>query len=186
MTLSRAQFLLGLTRRRRLPARFCCACRTRTTVSPTATSTESHPWRWQSLPIRRALSHYVSAGDDRDEYDDDIVPPLVSLSQVQLNYPSSKRTSQPLNLDLSIGHASQGGHVILGSNGVGKSLISNALAAGFKQHREALRNPTASNSSHASFFQQGDTNGLHFINGNITTLDERYLRLGLFYFPLLF
>ena len=53
---------------------------------------------------------------------------LVKLNAARLGYPNATSMSHPL--DLTIQPVSHGGHVVLGTNGCGKSLLSNALAHG--------------------------------------------------------
>jgi molybdate transport system ATP-binding protein len=54
--------------------------------------------------------------------------PILSLDNAILGYPDdAKRSLGPL--DLSIAHPSSGGHVLLGKNGSGKSLIAYTLAS---------------------------------------------------------
>lgn len=66
----------------------------------------------------------VSAVSDPDESSEW----LVKLNAARLGYPNASSISHPL--DLTIQPVSYGGHVVLGTNGCGKSLLSNALAHG--------------------------------------------------------
>ena len=61
---------------------------------------------------------------------DDLPPPLlVSLHQARLGYygQHAKPLTPPMNLDIR--HPTQGGHVLLGRNGMGKTLVSNVLSS---------------------------------------------------------
>ena len=58
-------------------------------------------------------------------YSEHAAPPLAVLQQAILGWPGG-RESRPI--DLTLHDATKGGHVLLGNNGHGKTLIASALA----------------------------------------------------------
>ncbi|GKY97488.1 hypothetical protein MPSEU_000707100 [Mayamaea pseudoterrestris] len=57
-----------------------------------------------------------------------ILPPIIALEEAVIGYPDAKtRSLGPFHL--SIAHPSTGGHVLLGKNGSGKSLVAYTLAS---------------------------------------------------------
>jgi len=140
---------------------------------------ERHPW---SSTLRRCFSTannnynslYVTSLDDGDSDEEDATsssssssPSLVALTQLELQYPSSSST-QKMVVDLNIAHAREGGHVLLAPNGTGKSLISRALAAGFQDHRAAMRNATttATNNKETTTTNNNNNNTRVIMNKN--------------------
>lgn len=59
---------------------------------------------------------------------EEVTPWLIKLEAARLGYPNASSTSHPL--DLTIQPATYGGHAVLGRNGTGKSLLSQALVHG--------------------------------------------------------
>ena len=70
-------------------------------------------------------------------------PPLMEFRQVKLQYPSTSNTDSrsipETPIDLSIHPPSNGGHVLLGPNGCGKSLLLQAIAS----HQQTRESPTS-------------------------------------------
>jgi hypothetical protein len=57
----------------------------------------------------------------------EVRPPIIQLHDAVLCYPESDNGAGPINL--SIAHPSTGGHVVLGRNASGKSLLAYALVS---------------------------------------------------------
>jgi molybdate transport system ATP-binding protein len=120
---------------------------------------------------------------------------LVEMKSAVLTYPGSSTKLGPW--DLSIYNPSRGGHALLGRNGSGKSLISNALVRnggnGFLEAGHfATEQPWRSNSiarvsfeSHEELLQKGGTVSKAIADGGNLTKAAQFLVVRFGMFPLL-
>jgi molybdate transport system ATP-binding protein len=109
--------LLSLSQRNRIGLRCWTRCQFLTLNSAGAVTT--------TKPILRHAHGHSSALHHHHHLDNDSnVPELVQFQDAVLSYPDSDRT---WHVNLSILPPTHGGHVLLGPNGIGKTLIGQAL-----------------------------------------------------------
>jgi len=126
-------------------------------------------------------------------YEKEDTPPLVELEAAKLGFPSTSHIlTEPI--DLTVQHPSMGGHVLLGRNGTGKSLLSNTLAS--RGHKEYLKGGSffadrttmishVSFESHEDLLAEGGTAYKAIADGNLSKAAQfLVVRFGLF--PLLY
>jgi molybdate transport system ATP-binding protein len=123
---------------------------------------------------KRHLTLYVSPEEDQGVDNSSSAPPLVSLNPTTiLTYPTTsdkknnKRPLFQLKASLAIAHARQGGHVILGRNGSGKSLISNAIAQGFQVHRAQQSSSSSSSPTESTRLWLSDDSPMTFSDDQV-------------------
>jgi molybdate transport system ATP-binding protein len=137
--------------------------------------------------LRHLTSLYGSPKEEEEEHssvvvDDDPSRPLVSLNPHTIRtYPTTTSTSTSTNTStsdnnhkdnqgplllsfqfnpkatLAIAYARHGGHVLLGRNGSGKSLISNAIAEGFLQFHRSNNQQKQSSSAKESAAREAES-----------------------------
>ena len=92
--------------------------------------TLSHRYRWiygEAAKYAASIRRYQTGDSDPSASASASSDPIVALENAVLGYPGAGKTLGPVQLRMH--HPSTGGHVLLGRNGSGKSLVAYTLAS---------------------------------------------------------